>query len=109
MQITAIDGSGRNPHHETQHMSMSDLDTSLPPAPLQAAMEAAYAALHRDAASAHRRLRQPVQRERPQGTPHLWDASPIDARPDDCWRCDAASSTDALGLCPTCRNVLAGT
>lgn len=90
-------------------MSMSDTDTFVSPTPAQAAMEAAYAALHRDAASAHRRLRQPVQRQRPQGTPHLWDASPIDARPDDCWRCDAASSTDALGLCLACRRDLGGT
>lgn len=89
-------------------MSMSETDTYLRPVPSPAAMEAAYAALHRDAASALRRLRQPVQRERPQGTPRLWDASPIDARPDDCWRCDAASSTDALGLCPSCRNDLGG-
>ncbi len=90
-------------------MSMSDTHTVLPSGPSHTAMEAAYAALHRDAASAHRRLRQPVQRERTQGTPRLWDASPIDARPDDCWRCDAASSADALGLCPTCRSDLGGT
>jgi hypothetical protein len=87
-------------------MSMSDIDTHLRPAPSLAAMEAAYAALHRDAASAHRRLRQPAVRERPQGTPRLWDASPIDDRPDDCWRCDADSSTDALGLCSSCRSDL---
>ena len=89
-------------------MSLSDLHTHLRPAPSPEAMEAAYAALHRDAASATRRLRQPARRERPQGTPRLWDASPIDARPDDCWRCDAESSTDALGLCPSCRSDLRG-
>lgn len=89
-------------------MSMSDIDTHLRPAPSPAAMEAAYAALNRDAASAHQLLRQPARCERPRGTPSLWDASPIDARPDDCWRCDAASSTDALGLCPSCRSDLAG-
>lgn len=89
-------------------MRLSDTDTISPPAPSREAMEAAYAALHRDAASAHRLLRQPARRERAQGTPRLWDASPIDARPDDCWRCDAASSTDALGLCPCCRSDLAG-
>ena len=36
----------------------------------------------------------------------MWDAGPIDPRPDDCWRCDAAASADVLGLCPACRSDL---
>lgn len=89
-------------------MSSTDTDTHLRPPSSLASMEAAYAALHRDAASAHARLLRPARQERPRGTPRLWDASPIDPRPDDCWRCDAASSTDALGLCTICRKVLSG-
>lgn len=69
-------------------------------------MEEAYAALHRDADSAKRRLRQAPRPLPRQNTPRLWDASPIDPRPDDCWRCDAASSSDALGLCSDCRRDL---
>ena len=89
-------------------MSRTDTDTPLRPASSLGSMEAAYAALHRDAASASARLLQPARRERPRPTPGLWDASPIDARPDDCWRCDSASSADALGLCSTCRRELSG-
>ncbi|MDP9453311.1 MAG: hypothetical protein M3P97_07995 [Actinomycetota bacterium] len=73
---------------------------------LPAALEATFAALHRDAASARRRLRQPPRASRPRGTPRLWDAGAIDVRPDDCWRCDAAASADSLGLCPACRSDL---
>ena len=65
------------------------------------------AALLADAAAARRLLRQPRRRLRSTGIPRLWDARPIDARPDDCWRCDAAASADELGLCPTCRQALA--
>lgn len=90
-------------------MSTIETDTHMRPAASLEAMEPAYAALHRDAASAHARLLRPVRRERPGGTPRLWDASPIDSRPDYCWRCDAALSADALGLCPSCRSDLAGT
>jgi hypothetical protein len=67
-------------------------------------MQATLRALHRDADSARRALRRPRPAGRPTvGAPRLWDALPVDSRPDDCWRCDAASSADALGLCPSCR------
>jgi hypothetical protein len=69
-----------------------------------AEMQATLRALHRDADSARRALRRPRPARRPTlGVPRLWDAWPVDPRPDDCWRCDAASSADALGLCPSCR------
>lgn len=88
---------------------MGRISTGTHPSPqpsLPAALEATFAALHRDAASARDRLRQPRSRSRPRGTPVLWDAGPIDPRPDNCWRCDAAESADALGLCPECRTDL---
>jgi hypothetical protein len=66
-------------------------------------LEATIAALQRDAASAARVLQRPRRSQAQPATPQLWDASPIDPRPDDCWRCDVASSSDALGLCPDCR------
>lgn len=67
-------------------------------------MEATLRALRRDADSARRALRRPrPARRATAGAPRLWDAWPVDSRPDDCWRCDAASSADALGLCPPCR------
>ncbi len=75
----------------------------------RAAMEATLAALRADAAAAQRLLRRPRRRlhPRPRDIPRLWDARPIDPRPDDCWRCDAASSADELGLCPACLQALA--
>jgi hypothetical protein len=93
---------------------MGRINTETPPSPpsaavgsvLPAALEATFAALNRDAASARRLLRQPHRSSRPRGTPRLWDAGTIDPRPDDCWRCDAAASADSLGLCPTCRTDL---
>lgn len=70
-------------------------------------MEATLAALSADAASAERLLRRPrCLPARSRGAPRLWDGQAIDPRPDDCWRCDAALSADALGLCPDCRNDL---
>lgn len=73
----------------------------------QAAMEATLAALLADAAAARQVLRQPRRRRRSWETPRLWDAQPIDARPDDCWRCNAAASAGELGLCPACKLALA--
>ncbi len=70
-------------------------------------MEATLAALLAHAAAAERVLRRPRSRPRSWETPRLWDAQPIDPRPDDCWRCDAVVSTDDLGLCPPCRAALA--
>jgi hypothetical protein len=87
-------------------MRWTDMKIHFAPASTDA-MEAAYAALHRDADSAQRRLREQPPPQRRRGTPRLWDASPIDPRPDDCWRCDAVTSADALGLCPDCRRDLA--
>lgn len=70
-------------------------------------MEATIAALSAVAASAERVLRRPRRRAPAARTfPRLFDARPIDPRPDDCWRCDAASSADGLGLCPPCRDDL---
>lgn len=67
-------------------------------------MEATLAAFSAVAASAERILRRPRSTvDRARTSPRFWDARPIDARPDDCWRCDAASSVDQLGLCPACR------
>lgn len=31
-----------------------------------------------------------------------FDSVPLDVRPDDCWRCDAAAAVDGLGLCGPC-------
>ncbi len=73
----------------------------------RASMEATLAALLSHAAAAERVLRRPRPRLRSRDTPRLWDARPIDSRPDDCWRCDAALSTDDLGLCARCRAALA--
>ncbi len=70
-------------------------------------MEATLAALLAHAAAAEQVLRRPRRHPRSRATPHLWDARPIDARPDDCWRCDAAVSADDLGLCLSCRRALA--
>lgn len=89
--------------------TMVRTDTDIPSRPassLPAALEETYAALHRDAASAARRLRQPPAPVRRGGIPGLCDAGVIDARPDDCWRCDAVESADALGLCLVCRREL---
>lgn len=72
----------------------------------RAAMEATLAALQADADAARRVLRRPRRRLRLSETPRLWDSRPIDSRPDDCWRCDAAASADDLGLCPACRRRL---
>lgn len=85
------------------HGGTFEADTYLHHTSSLESLEATLAALHRDAASAERVLQRPRPVRSPGGTPQLWDASPIDPRPDDCWRCDAASSTDALGLCPPCR------
>lgn len=40
------------------------------------------------------------------GPPRFADGAPFDLSPDDCWRCDAAPSVDALGLCDDCRGDL---
>lgn len=85
---------------------MIDTDTPSPQPALPAALEATFAALHRDAVSARHRLHQPRAQARRRDTPALWDAGPIDSRPDDCWRCDAVQSADTLGLCPACRTDL---
>ncbi|HEV2070160.1 MAG TPA: hypothetical protein VGR26_10230 [Acidimicrobiales bacterium] len=80
------------------------MDIHLQQTSTQAEMEATLRALHRDADSARRMLRRPRRTRRSAaGAPRLWDASAVDSRPDDCWRCDAAVSADALGLCPACR------
>ena len=85
-------------------MGRIETETHLRPTSPPADMEATLAALSAVAASAERVLRRPrgaVVRTRT--APRLWDARPIDSRPDDCWRCDAALSVDGLGLCPACR------
>lgn len=70
-------------------------------------METTLAALLADAAAAERVLRRPRRRLRSRDAPRLWDARPIDPRPDDCWRCDSATSANDLGLCSACRHALA--
>lgn len=85
-------------------MGAIEADLHLRQTATPAEMEATLRALRRDADSARRALRQPrLMRQATVGAPRLWDASPVDSRPDDCWRCDAAHSADALGLCPACR------
>lgn len=88
-------------------MGMVEAEVQLRETTSRAAMEATLAALLADAAAARQVLRRPRRHLRSGDTPRLWDAQPIDPRPDDCWRCDAAASADDLGLCPACRQVLA--
>jgi hypothetical protein len=86
-------------------MGTIEVDAYLRQTSTPAEMEATLRALHRDAESARRALRRPRQARQASsaGAPRLWDAWPVDPRPDDCWRCDAASSADPLGLCRACR------
>lgn len=85
-------------------MGTIELDAYLRQTSTPAEMEATLRALNRDAESARRMLGRPRRARRPTaGAPRLWDAWPVDPRPDDCWRCDTASSADDLGLCPACR------
>lgn len=85
-------------------MEGTEVDTYLRQTSTPAEMEATLRALQRDAESARKVLRRPRRaRRRASGTPSLWDAWPVDSRPNDCWRCDAASSVDVLGLCHSCR------
>ena len=60
----------------------------------------AFAPLARLMASAERALMLPTLE-----LPSI-DALAFDVRPNDCWRCDAASDVDALGLCGSCRSDL---